>query len=291
MSLKLEERALLVKLSISNWTASKTDKSVTEEVIEENNATSGAGRFTKRLFGKAALKEISSTVGAARIAHRTLTLPWEDNGNRIITTEGYKHYSDTMRHYRRTMEDHVRSFLENYDEYIKQAREELGKMFHKDDYPDKSEVAMKFNFDVEPTPIPTAMDFRAKVSDKEAAAIAKDIERRQKARLDAAMKDVYERIADKVGRMADKLSSYKPNDGLKGADGVFKGSLINNVRDLADILPSLNINNDPDLKRLHKQIVDNLINYDADELKTDEKKRARTAKAAKQIYNKVSKFL
>ncbi len=293
MTMKLEERALLVKLTISNWTASKTDKEVTDGVIEEQRAHSGAGRFTKRLFGKHALKEISKTVGSARIAHRTLTLPWEDNGNRIITTEGYQHYSKTMRRYRQIMEEHVTGFIENYEDYIKQAREELGKMFHRDDYPDVGEVKMKFAFDVEPTPIPTSMDFRAKVSDSEAKAIAKDIEKRQKARLDNAMKDVWQRIADVTEKMVEKLTEYVPakDNGLKGAEGVFKSSLISNVTDLAEILPSLNINNDPELKRLHKQMIDDLTKYDADELKGDAKKRATTAKAARQVLSKVRRYL
>jgi hypothetical protein len=291
--LRLDERALLVKLTISNWTASKTDKEVTDIVIDDNNAQSGAGRFTKRLFGKAALRNISQAVGAARVAHRTLTLPWEDNGNRIITTEGYQHYSKTMRHYRGVMEENVRAFIDDYDGYIGQAREELGKMFRRDDYPTAEEAKRKFHFDVEPSPIPTSADFRAKVSDKEAAYIAKDIERRQKQRLDAAMKDVWKRIADVTEKMATRLSEYKgPTRGYAVESGPsFKSSLVTNIVELADVLPTLNINNDPELTRLHKRMVEELTQYDADELKFDEKKRARTAKAARQIYSKVSKFL
>jgi hypothetical protein len=291
MTLRLDERALLVKLTISNWTANKTDREVTDEVIIDHNAQSGSGRFTKRLFGKDALKAISRAVGQARVAHRTLTLPWEDNGFRIITTQGYQNYSKIMRQCRLVMEENVGSFIEGYGDYKKQAKEELGKMFRADDYPTAEEAKAKFNFDVEPRPLPSAADFRAKVSDAEAKAIAKDIERRQKQRLDEAMKDVWERIADVTGKMAEKLSGYKESNGLKGAEGIFKSSLVDNVRSLCDILPSLNINDDPDMKSLHKQMVSSLIEFDADELKTDIKKRQKTAKAAKQIHAKVSRYL
>ncbi len=291
MTMRLDERALLVKLTISNWTASKTDKEVTDEVIEDQNAHAGAGRFTKKLFGKDALKQISKAVGQARIAHRTLTLPWEDNGFRIITTDGYQNYSKIMRRSRQVMEENVISFIEGYGDFVKQAREELGKMFKADDYPTAAEAKLKFNFDVEPMPIPTSQDFRAKVSDSEAKAIAKDIERRQKARLDAAMKDVWERVADATGKMAEKLSGYEPKVGLKSAEGVFKASLVDNVRNLAELLPSLNVNNDPELRRIHKMIMESLVEFDSDELKGDVKKRQATAKAAKQIYAKVSKYL
>ena len=290
MTLRLDERALLVKLTISNWTASKTDKEVTDVVLEEQHAQSGAGRFTKKLFGKDALKEISRSVGQARVAHRTLTLPWEDNGFRIITTDGYQNYSRIMRGCRQVMEDAVRGFIENYPEFLKQSKEELGKMFRKDDYPTADEAASKFNFDVEPKPIPVSSDFRAKVSNAEAKAIAKDIERRQTERLEQAMKDIYVRIADVTEKMADRLTEYKPPEGMKGAEKIFKASLVDNVRSLAEIIPSLNLTQDPDLDKLHKRMLEELTQYDADELKGDAKKRARTAKAARQIHAKVSKY-
>lgn len=287
----LDERALLVKLSIGRWSGQKTDKNVTNEVAERHNADKASGKYRKRLVTKTALKEIDSIAGAARTAHNTLTLPWTDDGARVITTESYEHYSKVMRDFRDKMQVAVDAFIETYDKHVKDAKAHLGTMFDPGDYPDREEVKAKFTFDVEPSPIPTKGDFRAKVSDEEAAIIAKDIELRSKQRMEHAMRDVWERVADVTGKMAERLTAYKPKDGLHVAENTFRDSLVYNVEELARLLPALNITNDPKLETLQKDLLNKLCYYDPQQLREDSKARAKTAKDAKAILDKVGKFL
>lgn len=289
--MNLEERALLVKLSISQWSARKTDNEVSREVMVSKNANNDRGTFRKVLISREALKKIQKVTSAARASHNTLTLPWNDDGSRIITTEGYQHYSKVMRDYRTAMQNAVDEFLEGYDELVTQAKTDLGKLFNKEDYPGVEDVKRKFAFDVEPTSIPVSRDFRAKVSNAEAKAIAKDIEARTKARLDNAVKDVWQRVQELTERMFTKLNDYQPRVGLHGAEGTFRDSLVENIRDLAKIMPSLNINNDPEMTKIHNELVAHLCTLDAEDLRQDDKARRQTAKKAKSIYDKVSKYL
>lgn len=289
--MKLEERAMLVRLSMSAWSASITDKSVSNEVIESKKALSGSGKFRKNLINKDALKSIHKIQSGARTTHNTLTLPWKDDGTRIITTDTYDHYAKSMRTYRKRLFEAVEEFIESYEDHVKAAEEHLGELFNKDDYPSVDKIRSYYDFDVETSSVPTAYDFRAKVSNKEAAIIAKDIERRANVRLEEAMKDVWQRIANVTERMADKLEMYQPRNGLHDSQNNFHSTLVENVRDLADLLPSLNINNDPKLDKMQKQIINNLCQYDADELKSDDAARRKTAKKAKAIYDKVSQYI
>ncbi len=48
--MNLSDRALLVQLSISQWTARKYDKRVTQQALTMNYASSDAGRFNKSLL-------------------------------------------------------------------------------------------------------------------------------------------------------------------------------------------------------------------------------------------------
>ena len=243
------------------------------------------------MLNKTAFKQIGKVQNASRTTHNTLTLPWNDDGARIISAETYETYSKTMRQYRKEMEKAVEAFLADYANHVKQAKKDLGKMFREDDYPTKEFVQGKFGFDVEITPVPTARDFRAKISDKDSAAIAADIERRNRAKLDAAIKDVWERISKVTEKMIDKLDNYKPREGLKDVDGIFRDSLVENIRDLAGLMPSLNITGDPALKKIHRDILDGLCKYDAKDLRDDAKIRSQTSKKAKAIYDKVSQYL
>lgn len=290
-TMKLEERALLVTLTMGQWSASKADREVSREVTEKKKARADSGTFRKQLISRAALKKIGQVCTAARTSHNTLTLPWNDDGSRIITTETYQHYSKVMRDYRIAMQNAVNEFLDGYDDLVKKAREDLGDLFNKDDYPDKSTISSKFYFDVEPRPIPTGTDFRAKVSNAEAKAIAKDIEQRTNARLEEAMKDIWQRVATVTERMFKKLEDYTPRVGLHDSEGVFRDSLVENIKELAELMPSLNVTNDPAINKVQKDLLDNLCKYDPKDLRTDAKARAVTAKKAKDIYNKVSAYL
>lgn len=289
--MRIEERALLVKLTINQWSAKKTDKEVSLEVVTDKGARLDSGSFRKQLVSKDALKKISKVTSAARSTHYTLTLPWNDDGSRIITTTGYQHYAKVMYDYRVAMQEAVDEFLEGYSAFVKAAKQDLGKLFKREDYPDVEDIRRKFNFDVEPTSIAVARDFRAKVSNEEAAIIAKDIEARTNARLEQAMKDVYERIAKVTEKMAEKLSEYDPGDGATEATGIFHSTLVENVRDLADILPSLNVTGDAELTKIQKDMVKNLCRYDAEDLRMDEEARRLTARNAKLIHKKVSAFI
>lgn len=290
-TINLEERALLVTLTMGQWSASKADREVSKEVTDLKGARSDSGTFRKQLISRTALKKISQVCTAARTSHNTLTLPWNDDGSRIITTETYQHYSKVMRDYRVAMQNAVDEFLEGYDDLVKQAKKDLGKLFKQEDYPDKSVIASKFYFDVEPKHIPVSKDFRAKVSNAEAKAIAKDIEQRTQARLNEAMKDIWQRIAKVTERMYTKLDEYTPRVGLRDSEGVFRDSLVENIKELAELLPSLNVTGDPAVTKFQKDLLDNLCKYEPKELREDAKARAQTSKKAKEIYNKVSAYL
>ena len=43
--MKLSDKALLVQLNISQWTARKYDKRATEQVAQQNGSASQAGRY------------------------------------------------------------------------------------------------------------------------------------------------------------------------------------------------------------------------------------------------------
>lgn len=288
----LSERALLVALHISHWGASKFDREVSEEVSERHKAVNNAGRYNKFLISKSALKEINSINSRARKVHETLTLPWEDNGTRIITTRGYMNYTEVMNDLILQHNRAVKKFLKDYPEFVEDAKKNLGSLFNSEDYPDVKTVKGKFGIDVEPKQVTDAGDFRAKVSDESAKAIAQDIERRSNERLEKAMSDVWTRITDVLEKLIDRMKAVdeaKPGDKRTGS---LRDSVLDNIKDLADLLPSLNINSDPNLDAISKDLMNNIYDvYSSDELRKDSKLRAKVKKDAKSILSKVSDYM
>lgn len=290
--MKLSERAMLTTLHRGAWSGSKHDQQVTEDAAESHKADiKEAGRYSKQLIARKFLSKVGSKMSVARQTHRILTLPWDDEGTRILSAQGYVHYIKQMHTCRIGVEGARDEFLKNYPDYIKAAQITLGNMFNKDDYPTAAALKEKFYLDVEIRPIPEAGDFRTKLADNTVKAIAKDIEKRTNDRIKAAVQDVFERVADVTTKMAEKLNGYEEAGKGTDAKGLFRDSLVYNVSELADLLPSLNITDDERLADLAKRLKADLVEHSPEVLRTDAKLRKQTALKAEKLAKKVSQYL
>lgn len=287
----LADRAMLASLTINQWSARKYDRKVTDATNEAHGASSDAGRYNKRLLTKTAMSTISSIVSAARKDFHRRSVPWLDDGSRIVSVMAYEALQDDMRKHREAYEDAVRKFVEGYPAYVKQAKRELNGMFNPADYPSEDEIAARFGFEVRIMNVPAAADFRADVSDAQAAMIREQIEKATKDAIAAAVHDTYRRIGEVVGHMAEKLKGYRPAAKKIGDKGLFHHTLVENVKELVDVLPSLNIANDPRLDALTDRMRKQLCTTTVDVLRDSETTRKKVAKAAASIMADVESIL
>jgi hypothetical protein len=298
----LSDRAMLVSLNIKSWAARKTDKKVTRETLSAQGASEGAGTFHKALLAKEALADLQTLAGEARQTWYAYSSPWLDDGQRIMTTLAYETFTDKIRVIRDAWMIARDRFVRGYPRYIEEAKEILfrnGRMFNEADYPAASTIESKFAFSVRIVNVPDADDFRANVGNDQAQIIKRQIEEATNSAITSAMQDVWARIGEDVGHMADKLSAYVGAIKTDGKNakwegkvvGIFRDSLVENVRDLVDRLPALNLTNDPKLNELYIKMRDRLCQYDAEALRTDGTLRNQVAQEAKAILEQVSDFM
>ncbi len=288
---KLSERAMIASLHLGIWSGFKIDPEVTDETTERYKAEKGSGKYTKRLVAPKFIQNVARTATLARQTHRLLTLPWDDNGDRILSGTGYLHYTEQMRLRRINFQVAVTEFVEGLPEYIREGKVRLGNTFDENDYPTSAELADKFSYDVEIKPVHEAGDFRTKIGEASIKAIIKDNERRINARIEAAMQDVFMRIEDVTAKMVERLRAFKPATEDGRIENPFRDTLVSNLAETAALLPSLNITNDPRIDALHKALLQELTAHSPEILRTDTKIRTKTADKAEQILAKVRRYL
>lgn len=288
----ISEKAMLAGVKITAWSARKLDRKVTDETNHAHNAAADAGRYNKALLSAGALSEIVGISGRARREHYARTLPWADNGNRILSAAGFPEFARVMRGLGAEFDAAVDKFAANYDSFVADARIRLNGMFDASDYPDTADIRSRFSFKRQIWPMPDAGDFRVAISAGESDRIRAEIQSEFDAAMQMATRDVFSRIADCVGAMAEKLPAYAPT-GVKGAPvpGLFRDSLVGNVRDLVALLPSLNFTGDATIARIGERMEKALCRYDADALRDDAGVRKETADAAADILKEISPFL
>ena len=103
---KLNEKAMLVKLKISQWTARKYDRKISDKVARDMGADPDAGRYTKVLIANEAIEKINKLANEIRNKyHYTNTLPWLDDGSRILPAKNFQEYSQKIREYKSQFEN------------------------------------------------------------------------------------------------------------------------------------------------------------------------------------------
>jgi hypothetical protein len=277
----LHDEAMIVRLSISQWTARKFDRRVSQKVAQDYEVDTEVGRYNKILVAKEAIQTITQAVSAARAFHYENTLPWNDGGDRILPSKNFLAYSKKMREFKQHMEQAVDEFVENYEVYREEARKRLGKMFSVEDYPGRREIGRKFGFSFDIDPVPSSSDFRVTLQSKDMSRIQKQLDKRVEERVVAATKDLYVRLSEVVQRFAEKLSDK---------EAIFRDSLVENVVELVNLLPRLNIGNDPALEKVRVETKKKLCAFEPDSLRKDGKVRSKAAEDAKAILKKMSAY-
>jgi hypothetical protein len=240
----LHTRAMLVKLSISAWSARKYDRKITQETNEAHGATADAGRYNKHLMPSDAptYKALNAHISALRLTHYAQSLAWSDEGWRLLPVKNYQSYQDAIRAGQHTFNQLLSEFLADYPALKDEARRRLNGMYSEDDYP--ANLASKFSFAVEFAPVPSGSDYRVTLSQEEIEIIAARTDERAKQAFADAQADACKRLYDAVAKIHERLAQ---------PEAIFRDSLIDNARELCGVLSRLNLADDPKLEELRRE--------------------------------------
>lgn len=272
---------MLVQLNISTWTARKFDPHVTKEVENRYSAVN-SGRYHKILIAAEYLGNIQKCVSAARKYHYENTLPWLDNGSRLLPAVQYLDYIKRMEEFKATFEWEIQRFASMYPDFKNEAYHRLNGMFSEEDYPELQTLKAKYAFGIQITPVPDAQDFRVDIAEADLDNIRQALKEQLEQSSQEAMLELWNRLYVVVEHMVERLSKD---------DNIFKNSMIGNIDELCQILPQLNVLDDPNLDRAVNEVKDKLASLSPDSLRTDPSLRSKAATEAQNILAKLKDYL
>jgi len=282
--------AMLGSINISVWEARKQDKKTADEVTQAKGARSKrAATVHKHLFSECpALEAIKSLRGEVRAWFNTQTLPWDDNGRRLITTAQYLNVMGQAAKYEQRFNDLIQVFLRTYSTEISKQAFEMGALFDRAEYPPESEVAAKFRFSFAIEPVPESGDFRVDIANEAAQELREQYDKALQARVATAVADAWDRVRDQVNWIRDRMAAVLEHDPDQveehktfDSDGNVVGleikkkrrpklydSMLEQGLELCTLLTSLNVTGDPKLEQARVALETALSRVDMDSLKT-----------------------
>lgn len=281
----LSDRALLVQLNISQWTARKLDKKATKEVADANHASRDAGNYNKKLLPMSdSLANIHTLTGSIRQEFLTNTLPWGLNNTHMLPTANYLSFMSAFRKRKSEWEQAVDKFLSDYPSLQTSAKQALGSLYNPEDYPDAGMLRDKFGMDLVVLPVPTA-DFRVQLADAELDSIKVDLQRRLEESSSVAMRDAWQRLYDRVKHMVERLSK------IDDPKSRFHESTLEHITELCKLLPRLNIMDDPNLEAMRYEVEAKLAGLSKDAVLNDPEWRRSKIDEAADIMARMGAFM
>ena len=283
MTHHLSDRAVLVHLGVSQWTARRLDKRASAEIAKLHGADSRAGRYNKSLLPTCtSLAAVHQETTVIRKEFYQNTLPGGIEGTFILPSANYLPFMTEYRGKKGAWTHLTRTFFGEYEQGVLDAERLLGSLFKASDYPTQAEMELKFNMDLTVLPVPTAGDFRAELTESEVGHITAEIEERVAQSSAAAVKDVWQRLFDKVSWLHGRLADPKTT---------FHDETYQDAKDLVSMLTRLNFTDDPELETLRSEAEKKLFSVHPQSLRNDPILRTDTAAEAKAIADKMAVFM
>ena len=213
-TISIATSAMIGSLNISVWEARKLDKSTQAEVLANKGAKSRrAATVSKHLFSECpSLEAIKTLRGEARVWFNNATLPWDDNGGRLITTAQYMKVMDQAAKFEHRFNTLLDIFVSVYQTEISKQAFEMGALFDRSEYPPVNEVRGKFRFALSVSPVPLAGDFRVDIGNEAAAQLKAQYERALADRVSGAVADTWQRVKQQVEWVRERMTAVLEHD-------------------------------------------------------------------------------
>jgi hypothetical protein len=273
---------MLVDLSISIWYARRKDKRTSAETTSRKHAENDAGAWWTYLVSRTDLKEVIAAGLAGRLLHYKLTLPWSDDGPRILPSALFLEYTTKMRKAQNRFDHEVSRLVTEFPEIRARSRKRLGELYDSEMMPGVHEIEGKFGWNVVVYPMPSSADFRIDIGNDQLKEVSGKLDEMVNSRMASATTNLWQRLYEPMSKIAERLGD---------PEATFRDSLITNLIGICDLLPQLNIMGDEQLDSMRQEIIKKITSRKPGELRTNDKERAKTAKSANDILNKMQAFL
>lgn len=222
--------AVIVRLSIGRYGGRVKSSRLSREAAELHGAEATAIDSAIRTLSKEDHAAIDHVVNEARGWWWSLTLPWEEDGRRLCPTTNYQKLVTRLSELKDKFHDEVVKLVDKHASIEAAARKRLGNLIDEAKFPTAQELQERYYWSVTEDVITNLRDVRlSHVNGEQLKRIIEEREARVQQTIVEAQADVALRLAEVLERIVEKFGEDDPT---------FRDSLIGNVRDAVEVLPS-----------------------------------------------------
>lgn len=291
----IQESALLIKIKCKKWQHSKNDKDAATALAIEHNVFDKAGNPDHKAFSVyqnmadvPVIKALDKTIGqVGNNVSRKMLLPWTE-GEHLVTADILDKVEQKIEGYQDKMVDLKHELKKEWPIVLKDLENRLGNTFDPSFYPSVEEIADEYSITYKLKNLDDSNDIRVKLPNSKIQKIKEDAEEEISRKVRIAQDKIHERVIGVLEAMILGLERHGVIEEGATKPSKFGNSTIANVKELADILPDLNIFGDDQLDIASNKIISRLRNLNPEELRGSKDKREEVVKDAKDIVDSLS---
>lgn len=288
----ITKRALQTKVTVHRGNFKVADVERKQELATKYNVDPAMLELKKAMFPKELRSNLEKAMNAVTPTCHKFTSPWRDGGWRIISTANFSKFEEAMRECNSNISTARGAFIADLDAKIRISIQSLGGMGDITDYPSADYIRERFSMEVSYEPLSSQSHIVIDASQEVIDTVKKSMEENSNRAMQRAMQDVWDRVVIALDRAHERLSleATTDKDGNIIKPKIF-GSIVGNIHDLIDLLPGLNITEDPHLEKIRQELEKKFANLTIEDIKNDDNLRRDMAKEAGEILSKVKGVL
>jgi len=267
--------AVLVRFRATSWAARLKDKKATRAAENANNASRGAANLTKNLLVDCdELRAIRLYISTVRDIHRSMSMPWGDDGERLVPTAQYPKYLSKMTEYQDEFHILVDNFMAVYDWKIIDTQVKLGAMFNRDEYPSTIDVRAKFSFQLSYDMLAdggNTGDWRLDLPHEQMSGLRNSAREGYFNNIKGAMDSVWHRTHETMTTLVRQLDVNEEGKGNKLFDSVFDRAV-----ELVAMMGTCNVTGDSQMEAMRRKLEDTLHDLTLPQIKNSPTLRETT---------------
>jgi len=267
--------AVLVRFRATSWAARLKDKQATRNAEIASNASRGAANLTKNLLVDCdELRAIRLYISTVRDIHRSMSMPWGDDGERLVPTAQYPKYLSKMTEYQDEFHILVDNFMAVYDWKIIDTQVKLGAMFNRDEYPSTIDVRAKFSFQLSYDMLAdggNTGDWRLDLPHEQMSELRNSARDGYFNNIKGAMDSVWHRTHETLTTLVRQLDVNEEGKGNKLYDSVFDRAV-----ELVAMMGTCNVTGDSQMEAMRRKLEDTLHGLNLDQIKNSPSLREDT---------------
>lgn len=286
---------ILASVRFSTFGMSRTDKSTSKEVAEAKDAVTGAARVVVKLLAGADEhhRAISAHQRAAREALFAHSMPFgNEDGWRLLPNANFEKFLKEFATAKRNFDAAVAQLRADAPDVIAKAKANIG--YLNVDLPEPEDLAGAYTMDYDFRPVPDGAKFG--LPQQTSAKLSRRLDARVAAAVQDAMNDTIGRFVQPLSAFVERMQAYdqRIKDQAAGKDvgrtGIFRDTVVSNLRDLYEVLESFNVTGDERLAELANQLA-SLTAVEPDQLRDDDNLRAHAAAKAQTVLSTINDWL